>query len=161
MFPSLMAGHATSLFFHMLYHFNEGRIDLPLQGRIDRTMNVLAMPDGSGATYIISRDELRSGESLLQFAERQLADLATQMKGYQVVLAPTPLAAILGASEALEFAGAFSQNGQGIHQRQAALQIADTRRVLIATMSGFEPFDAQAIQAWSLVIRSIQLREKI
>ena len=124
-------------------------------------MNVLAMPDGAGVTYSISREGLRSVESVVQIAERQLAELGSQMKGYQVVLAPTPLAAIPGASEALEFAGAFSQNGQGIHQRQAALQIADTRRVLIATMSGFEPFDAQAIQAWSLVIRSIQLREKI
>ena len=145
----------------MLYHFNEGRIDLPLQGRIDRTMNVLAMPDGSGATYIISRDELRPGESLQQFTERQLGDLATQVKGYQLVLAPTPLPAMDGVNEALEFAGAFSQNDQGIHQRQAALQLAGSQRVLIITLSGFEPFDADAIQAWALVIRSFQLREKL
>lgn len=145
----------------MLYHVNEGSIDLPLQGRIDRTMNVLAMPDGSGATYIISRDELRPGESLLQFAERQLRDLAAQVKGYQVVMPPTSLAPMDGVTDALEFAGAFTQNDQGIHQRQAALQLAGTRRVLIITLSGFEPFDAEAIQAWSLVVRSFQLREKL
>ncbi|QNP49090.1 DcrB-related protein [Diaphorobacter aerolatus] len=143
----------------MLYQFNEGSIDLPLKDRIDRTMNVLAMPDGSGVTYIISRDELRPGESLKQFTERQLGDLATQVKGYQVVLAPTPLAAIEGAGEVLEFAGAFTQNDQGIHQRQVALLLADTRRVLIVTMSGFEPFDDEAIRAWSMVVRSFQLRQ--
>ena len=143
----------------MFYHLNEGRIDLPMQGRIDRTMNVLATPDGSGATYIISRDELRAGESLLQFAERQLADLAGQVKSYQIVLAPTPLEPMTGVSAALEFAGAFTQNDQGILQRQAALQIADSRRVLIVTMSGFEPFDDEAIKAWSLVVCSFQLRD--
>ncbi|GEM_PF-614823 len=142
------------------YQINEGSIDLPLQGRIDRTMNVLALPDGSGATYIIRRDELRPGEALLQFAERQLADLAMQVKGYQVVQQPSLLSPMAGVSDALEFAGAFTQNDQGIHQRQAALQLAGTSRVLIVTMSGFEPFDSDAIEAWAKVVRSFQLRDK-
>ena len=144
----------------MLYHFNEGRFDLPMQGRIDRTMNVLAMPDGSDATYIISRDELRAGESLTQFAQRQLSELAMQVKGYQLMMQPTALPVMDGVSEALEFAGAFTQNDQGIHQRQAAFQLAGTARVLILTMSGFEPFSAEAIQTWSNSVSSFQLREK-
>ncbi len=97
---------------------------------------------------------------MLQFAERQLAHLPMQVKGYQVVQQPSLLSPMAGVSDALEFAGAFTQNDQEIHQRQAALQLAGTSRVLIVTMSGFEPFESDAITAWAKVVRSFQLRDK-
>ena len=49
---------------NMQYIIQEDYLNLPLKGRIDRTLNVLAMPDGSDSTYLISRDELRPGETL-------------------------------------------------------------------------------------------------
>jgi len=142
----------------MEYTFNEGQMDLPLDGRIDRTMNVLALPDGSGVTYIISRDELRTGESLLQLIQRQLGDLAAQVKGYQPVMPPTELKPPSGVSAAFEFGGAFTQNEQGIHQRQVAMQLSGTQRVIIFTMSGFESFDKSALNGWQAAISSFKPR---
>lgn len=142
----------------MEYFVNEGSFNLPLDGRIDRTLNVLAFPDGSAATFLLSRDELRTDETLQQFVERQLAELAGQVKGYQSVTAPTPFAVRAGVSEAIEFAGQFSQNGQAIHQRQAALRLTGTQRVLILTLSGFEPFDPPTLKLWADAVNSFKPR---
>ncbi len=143
---------------NMQYIINEGYLNLPLEGRIDRTLNVLATPDGSGNTYLISRDELRPGESLRQFVERQLNELSGQVKGYQSTLKPTLTKIIVGFDEAIEFAGAFTQNGQEIHQRQVALKLPGTQRVLILTLSGFEPFSEAALRNWAATISSFKLR---
>ena len=147
----------------MPYLINEGSLDLPTTGRIDRTLNVLAMPDGSGVTYLISRDRLLPGESLAQMVERQLHDLAGQVRGFEITLKPTPISlrAVSSASGGLEFGTAFAQQGQAIHQRQAALQMPETDNVLIITLSSFEPFDEPTLSAWAAVVGSFKPRSSI
>jgi hypothetical protein len=146
----------------MKYHIQEGRFDVPDDGRIDRSMNVLAMPDGSGTTLIVSRDALRAQESLAQFVTRQMNDLTRQVSQLKEVsrtdIAVGPAIASL---RAIELATQFKQNGQALHQRQAVFllpQDATGKAVLILTASSPVPFDADALALWRRTLESFQPR---
>jgi hypothetical protein len=146
----------------MKYHIQEGRFDVPDDGRIDRSMNVLAMPDGSGTTLIVSRDALRAQESLAQFVTRQMNDLTRQVSQLKEVsrtdIAVGPAIASL---RAIELATQFRQNGQALHQRQAVFllpQDATGKAVLILTASSPVPFDADALALWRRTLESFQPR---
>ena len=146
----------------MKYHIQEGRFDVPDDGRIDRSMNVLAMPDGSGTTLIVSRDALRTQETLAQFVTRQMNDLTRQVSQLKEVsrtdIAVGPAIASL---HAIELVTQFKQNGQALHQRQAVFLLPQDpggRSVLILTASSPAPFDAEAIALWRRVLESFQPR---
>lgn len=146
----------------MKYHIQEGRFDVPDDGRIDRTMNVLAMPDGSGTTLIVSRDALREQESLAQFVTRQMNDLTRQVSQLKEVsrtdIAVGPAIASL---RAIELATQFRQNGQALHQRQAVFVLPQDpagKAVLILTASSPVPFDADALALWRRTLESFQPR---
>jgi len=146
----------------MKYHIQEGQFDIPEDGRIDRSMNVLAMPDGSGTTLVVSRDGLRAQETLPQFVTRQMNDLTRQVSQLKEVsrtdIAVGPAIASL---HAIELATQFKQNGQALHQRQAVFllpQDPSGRSVLILTASSPVPFDAEAIALWRRVLESFQPR---
>jgi hypothetical protein len=144
----------------MKYHIQEGRFDVPDDGRIDRSMNVLAMPDGSGTTLIVSRDALREQESLAQFVTRQMNDLTRQVSQLKEVsrtdIAVGPAIASL---RAIELATQFRQNGQALHQRQAVFLLPQDpagKAVLILTASSPVPFDADALALWRRTLESFQ-----
>jgi len=146
----------------MKYHIQEGRFDVPDDGRIDRSMNVLAMPDGSGTTLIVSRDALREQESLAQFVTRQMNDLTRQVSQLKEVsrtdIAVGPAIASL---RAIELATQFRQNGQALHQRQAVFVLPQDpagKAVLILTASSPVPFDAEALALWRRTLESFQPR---
>ncbi|OAK57018.1 hypothetical protein A3K87_03775 [Variovorax paradoxus] len=146
----------------MKYHIQEGRFDVPDDGRIDRSMNVLAMPDGSGTTLIVSRDALREQESLAQFVTRQMNDLTRQVSQLKEVsrtdIAVGPAIASL---RAIELATQFRQNGQALHQRQAVFLLPQDpagKAVLILTASSPVPFDAEALALWRRTLESFQPR---
>jgi hypothetical protein len=146
----------------MKYHIQEGRFDVPDDGRIDRSMNVLAMPDGSGTTLIVSRDALREQESLAQFVTRQMNDLTRQVSQLKEVsrtdIAVGPAIASL---RAIELATQFKQNGQALHQRQAVFLLPQDpagKAVLILTASSPVPFDADALALWRRTLESFQPR---
>jgi len=146
----------------MKYHIQEGRFDVPDDGRIDRSMNVLAMPDGSGTTLIVSRDALREQESLAQFVTRQMNDLTRQVSQLKEVsrtdIAVGPAIASL---RAIELATQFRQNGQALHQRQAVFVLPQDpagKAVLILTASSPVPFDADALALWRRTLESFQPR---
>ncbi len=146
----------------MKYHIQEGRFDVPDDGRIDRSMNVLAMPDGSGTTLIVSRDALREQESLAQFVTRQMNDLTRQVSQLKEVsrtdIAVGPAIASL---QAIELATQFRQNGQALHQRQAVFVLPQDpagKAVLILTASSPVPFDADALALWRRTLESFQPR---
>lgn len=146
----------------MKYHIQEGRFDVPDDGRIDRSMNVLAMPDGSGTTLIVSRDALREQESLAQFVTRQMNDLTRQVSQLKEVsrtdIAVGPAIASL---RAIELATQFRQNGQALHQRQAVFLLPQDpagKAVLILTASSPVPFDADALALWRRTLESFQPR---
>ena len=106
----------------MRYHIQEGHFDLPDDGRIDRSMNVLAMPDGSGVTFIVSRDALRAHETLAQFVERQVSQLQETSRN------PIGVGPAMRSLAAIEIATRFRQNGQALHQRQAAFHCPTAAR---------------------------------
>lgn len=146
----------------MKYHIQEGRFDVPDDGRIDRSMNVLAMPDGSGTTLIVSRDALREQESLAQFVARQMNDLTRQVSQLKEVsrtdIAVGPAIASL---RAIELATQFRQNGQALYQRQAVFLLPQDpvgKSVLILTASSPVPFDADALALWQRTLESFQPR---
>ncbi len=146
----------------MKYHIQEGRFDVPDDGRIDRSMNVLAMPDGSGTTLIVSRDALREQESLAQFVTRQMNDLTRQVSQLKKVsrtdIAVGPAIASL---QAIELATQVRQNGQALHQRQAVFVLPQDpagKAVLILTASSPVPFDADALALWRRTLESFQPR---
>lgn len=146
----------------MKYHIQEGRFDVPDDGRIDRSMNVLAMPDGSGTTLIVSRDALREQESLAQFVARQMNDLTRQVSQLKEVsrtdIAVGPAIASL---RAIELATQFRQNGQALYQRQAVFLLPQDpagKAVLILTASSPVPFDADALALWQRTLESFQPR---
>lgn len=146
----------------MKYHIQEGRVDVPDDGRIDRSMNVLAMPDGSGTTLIVSRDALRAQESLAQFVSRQMNDLTRQVSQLKEVsrtdIAVGPAIASL---RAIELVTQFKQNGQALHQRQAVFLLPQDpagKAVLILTASSPVPFDEDALALWRRTLESFQAR---
>ena len=146
----------------MKYHIQEGRFDVPDDGRIDRSMNVLAMPDGSGTTLIVSRDALRAQESLAQFVSRQMNDLTRQVSQLKEVsrtdIAVGPAIASL---RAIELVTQFRQNGQALHQRQAVFLLPQDpagKAVLILTASIPVPFDEDALALWRRTLESFQAR---
>ena len=146
----------------MKYHIQEGRFDVPDDGRIDRSMNVLAMPDGSGTTLIVSRDALRAQESLAQFVSRQMNDLTRQVSQLKEVsrtdIAVGPAIASL---RAIELVTQFRQNGQALHQRQAVFLLPQdpaVKAVLILTASSPVPFDEDALALWRRTLESFQAR---
>ncbi|MBN8757283.1 MULTISPECIES: DcrB-related protein [Variovorax] len=146
----------------MKYHIQEGRFDVPDDGRIDRSMNVLAMPDGSGTTLIVSRDALRAQESLAQFVSRQMNDLTRQVSQLKEVsrtdIAVGPAIASL---RAIELVTQFRQNGQALHQRQAVFLLPQDpagKAVLILTASSPVPFDEDALALWRRTLESFQAR---
>ena len=146
----------------MKYHIQEGRFDVPDDGRIDRSMNVLAMPDGSGTTLIVSRDALRAQESLAQFVSRQMNDLTRQVSQLKEVsrtdIAVGPAIASL---RAIELVTQFRQNGQALHQRQAVFLLPQDpagKAVLILTASSPVPFDEDALALWQRTLESFQAR---
>lgn len=146
----------------MKYHIQEGRFDVPDDGRIDRSMNVLAMPDGSGTTLIVSRDALRAQESLAQFVGRQMNDLTRQVSQLKEVsrtdIAVGPAIASL---RAIELVTQFRQNGQALHQRQAVFLLPQDpagKAVLILTASSPVPFDEDALALWRRTLESFQAR---
>lgn len=144
----------------MLYHLNEGQFDIPDDGRIDRSMNVLAMPDGSGTTLVVSRDALRTQETLPQFVTRQMNDLTRQVSQLKElsrgeVAIGSPMLNLYG----IELATQFRQNGQALHQRQAVfLPSVASRDVLILTASRPLLFDAEALAIWQRALASFQPR---
>lgn len=143
----------------MLYHINEGAFDLSLDGRLDRTLNLLAMPDGTGLTYIISRDDLQTGETLAQFVDRQLQQLKTQVSGFKElsrgeVALGDPKLGVKG----IEIGTEFRQNGQELHQRQAIFQLPGGARALIFTASSMELPDKDGLAVWNKALASFQLR---
>lgn len=144
----------------MRYHLNEGQLDIPDDGRIDRSMNVLTMPDGSGTTLIVSRDALQTQETLAQFVTRQMRDLTRQVSQLKEVSRSdvgigSPVLGLRG----IELATQFRQNGQALYQRQAVFQLpAMSRNVLILTASSPVPFDAEALALWQHALASFQPR---
>ncbi|WP_422085586.1 DcrB-related protein [Variovorax sp.] len=146
----------------MKYHIQEGRFDVPDDGRIDRSMNVLAMPDGSGTTLIVSRDALREQESLAQFVARQMNDLTRQVSQLKE-LSRTDIAVgpAIASLRAIELATQFRQNGQALYQRQAVFLLPQDpvgKAVLILTASSPVPFDADALALWQRTLESFQPR---
>ncbi len=144
----------------MRYHLNEGQFDIPDDGRIDRSMNVLAMPDGSGTTLVVSRDTLQTQETLEQFVTRQMRELTRQVSQLKEVgrgeVGVGP--AVLNL-RGIELATQFRQNGQALYQRQAVfLPHAASRNVLILTASSPVPFDAPALAMWQRTLESFQPR---
>ena len=144
----------------MRYHINEGQFDVPDDGRVDRSMNVLAMSDGSGTTLIVSRDALRTQENLAQFVARQMSDLTRQVSQLKElsrgdVAIGSPLHNLRG----IELATQFKQNGQALYQRQAVFQQrAGSPDVLVLTASSPVPFDAEALALWQRALASFQPR---
>lgn len=146
----------------MKYHIQEGRFDVPDDGRIDRSMNVLAMPDGAGTTLIVSRDALRAQENLAQFVTRQMNDLTRQVSQLKELsrdeIAVGPAVSSL---RAIELATQFKQNGQALYQRQAVFLLPnerDAKAVLILTASSPVPFDAEALALWQRTLASFEPR---
>lgn len=144
----------------MRYHINEGQFDVPDDGRVDRSMNVLAMPDGSGTTLIVSRDALRTQENLAQFVARQMSDLTRQVSQLKELLrGEVVIGSPLHNLRGIELATQFKQNGQALYQRQAVFQQrAGSPDVLVLTASSPVPFDAEALALWQRTLASFQPR---
>lgn len=144
----------------MRYHLNEGQFDIPDDGRIDRSMNVLAMPDGSGTTLIVSRDALQTQETLAQFVTRQMRDLTRQVSQLkEVSRGEIGIGSPMRELRGIELVTQFRQNGQALYQRQAVFQLAaPSPNVLIITASSAVPFDAEALAIWQRVLASFQPR---
>lgn len=143
----------------MRYHLNEGQFDTPDDGRIDRSMNVLAMPDGSGITLIVSRDALQTQENLPQFVTRQMRDLTRQVSQLkEVSRGEVSVGSPVLNLRAIELVTQFKQNGQALYQRQAVFQLSGGRNVLILTASSAIPFDAEGLALWQRTLASFQPR---
>ena len=142
----------------MRYHLNEGQFDIPDDGRIDRSMNVLAMPDGSGTTLIVSRDALQAQETLEQFVTRQMRDLTRQVSQLkEVSRGGVAIGSPIRELRGIELVTQFRQNGQALYQRQAVCQLSPaSRNVLILTASSAIPFDAEALAIWQRALASFQ-----
>ena len=139
----------------MKYFFNEGSLSVP-DYLEDRTVNVLAPRLGSGGmTMAITRDPLQSDESLSQFLDRQLADLARQVAKYQK--GPQEVVHLGGGHsriEGLKFPVSYKQQGKVVHHVQAAFVLPSDGRVLSVTFSSPVAFTAEQQQTVNAVLSS-------
>ena len=141
----------------MKYHFNEGAFQVP-QYLDDRTVNLLAPRIGaSGLTRAITRDPLEGEESLQQFVDRQLADLARQVAKYQKgTQEPAHLGQGRSSIEGFKFPVSYKQQGKLVYHVQAAFLMPADRKVLSVTFSSPIAFTAEQLQTVHQVLASFE-----
>lgn len=143
----------------MIYHLDEGILDIPA-GLVDRSINMLMAPPGeAGFSLIVSRDRLETGETLDDFIDRQLKELARQVDQFTEISRQPATPGRKGApmdTRLLEFH--YRQHGQTVHQRQCVMTAADRRGILILTGSSPIPFDSVQNKRWRHTIESFRPR---
>jgi hypothetical protein len=141
----------------MKYRFNEGVFQVP-EYLDDRTVNVLAPKLGSaGLTVAVTRDPMEGEESLQQFVDRQLADLAKQVSKYQKGnQEPAQLGQGRSRIEGVKFSVNYKQSGKLVHHVQAAFVLPSTRKVLCVTFSSPVAFTAEHLNTVNSVLASFE-----
>jgi hypothetical protein len=141
------------------YHFHEGVITAP-DHLIDRTVNMLISPDGTGLSVVVSRDRLQAGEALEQFIRRQMIDLSRQVSKLEEVGRADAIAGAAGAHQLMgvQIASRFKQHGQQAHQLQAIFVLPDGEKVLILTATSLAPHTNAEKAIWQELLSTFELR---
>ena len=146
------------------YRFNEGSVRIDLDNFTDRTANMLILgsPESSRMNITISRDDLKDGESLPTYVDRQIALMAQRIKGHKVRRrGPATLGSGAGAIVG-ECIDATHPNGSATYyQRQAgfALQGPFAGRVLVFSATRDRPFGDVFDAAWQGLLASFMPRD--
>ncbi|CAB5723514.1 Uncharacterized conserved protein [Delftia tsuruhatensis] len=141
----------------MKYTCNEASFELPDE-LIDRSVHMLMSPDGTGVSYVITRDRLLEGEALEGFVSRQLKDLSRQSSKFrEISRSPAQWGQRAPHAMGLQIETSFRQQGRDVFQRQAVVQLPDTPRVLILTANAFKPFTEHELAQWHKALASCVL----
>lgn len=141
----------------MKYQVNEAQFQLP-DDLVDRSVNMLMSPDGTGVSYVITRDQLNEGEVLESFVARQLKDLSRQVSKFREISREPALFGSKGQQKAgLQIESTFKQQGSEIFQRQALLQPVGDSKVLIVTATAFRVFTKNEQTQWLQTLESCVL----
>jgi hypothetical protein len=115
---------------------------------LDQSMNILVFQDHeskSNYTLIINRDRQEAGETLAGYCQRQIKVLARQFEDFVQdgdLMTDTRENGIRYA----RFHTRFHQGGAPVHQAQIVVQLDESGKVIIFTLSGTAAFnDAQAL----------------
>lgn len=132
------------------YRIQEGCFTLP-DTFADRTVNIFVLKSNERAlpNLNISRDELKTGENLTAYIDRQLT-LMKKNLGQHRVLSRTPVQAGTGGDIlAGEQITATHRSGKTeVYQRQAGF-IIGPGKVLVFTLTIQRPFDDGTDQLWN------------
>ncbi|QNB14649.1 DUF1795 domain-containing protein [Paraburkholderia tropica] len=129
------------------YSFEEGSIALPV-GYTDRSINIFVQEPMTDAlaNLQVTRDTVQEGESLDDYAARQIRVLKRRIKGLAVTSQET-VTLTGGRTQAVEIETRYQSNGKSVYQRQCAVLVANGR-VLVFTATNTVPFTTGQLAAW-------------
>ena len=141
----------------MKYSVNEAFFNFP-DDLIDRSVNMLMSPDGTGVSYVITRDRLLEGEVLEGFVARQLKDLSRQVSKFrEISRGPAQFGPKAQQQIGLQIESTFKQQANEIFQQQAVLKLMGGSHVLILTATAFHVFTSQEQAQWQHALESCVL----
>lgn len=141
----------------MKYTLQEGSFSLFPATWQDTSMTMLR-DDESGMSLIVSRGAIPDDSDFEKEFHRQWEVLSAQMGAIEqsdfsrIVVGQPP-------QRAVEVETAFVRQGQQIWQKQFAVQVADTPRLLIFTLSTLRPFTDEDAERWNTLKQSLTLHK--
>lgn len=141
----------------MKYTLQEGSFSLFPATWQDTSMTMLR-DDESGMSLIVSRGAIPDDSDFEKEFHRQWEVLSAQMgtieqSDFSRIVVGQP------SQRAVEVETAFVRQGQQIWQKQFAVQVADTPRLLIFTLSTLRPFTDEDAERWNTLKQSLTLHK--
>lgn len=153
----------------MQYHIQEAAFELPSDGFIDRSVNVLIFGDPAlPFNVVVTRDYFDEGSGIEALLQEQLRSLSTVGKSYKQLdmsRARLPLHGTGGAQPASEAdapnaVGAsvsYSKQGHTLYQRIVLIELPE-RKALVLTGTHAAPWKPHHEAQWASILQSVRVR---
>lgn len=136
------------------YHINEAELDLPDEWS-DKSVNIFSSGASAKAplTLVISRDEMKEGQELADFADEKLAELSPQLSQFKLI---DKRQVEVAGDVALDAEFTWRSNQGLMHQRQTYVCLG--RRVLVFTATAPRELREQHRREVDAVLASLKFR---
>ncbi|KVU93436.1 hypothetical protein WK76_00105 [Burkholderia ubonensis] len=141
----------------MHYAIHEGTFALP-DTALDRTVNMLFLPIGPGGlSLVVSRGQLRDGELIDAFVDREWALASRTAKDLTV---QDRKSVTVGQMECpgVQTESTHEQDGRTFHQQQTAFRLDDAGRVIVMTLTSSAPLTDEQRELATRMLDSFQPR---
>ncbi|GKS77910.1 DUF1795 domain-containing protein [Acidovorax sp. SUPP950] len=153
----------------MQYHIQEAAFELPSDGFIDRSVNVLIFGDPAlPFNVVVTRDYFDEGSGIEALLQEQLRALSTVGKSYKQLdmsRARLPLHGPAGEPPANETAApnavgasvSYSKQGHTLYQRIVLIELPE-RKALVLTGTHAAPWKPHHEAQWASILQSVRVR---